>query len=74
MQKNQTSVAKNVACSHEKLSGGDIPPPVQARLNNVRSVTGINAKLSMPLLHQFYVTTQSFGKFYGELLELYRCK
>ena len=27
MQKNQTSIAQNVACSQEKLSGGGHPPP-----------------------------------------------
>ena len=57
-----------------RLRGRIRPPPHRFFLNNVRSVTDIDAKLFIPLRTLIYVATQNFGKFSQNLFELYRFK
>ena len=49
MQKTAALRAAVISLSAKNLTGVSRRPPARRRLNNVRSVTGIDAKLGIPL-------------------------
>ena len=59
MQKNQTSIAKKVACSQEKLSGGWHPPPPLPRCGRGLNISNRKCTVNRGNLEHFSASTSN---------------